>query len=533
MNPDLACFACEIQGREEESLLTNQTSNQEFLEKKINEFRRAYPHAEALLTYLKRDELRVVRVERGKQGRWSVFCVLPETAQQIFDIDREVLFLATDYEKVEPRILNELQRLLRENASTEEQLAVLVTVDEQAERLARQRAGETSILVLDAKLLPSGLPPFRQNLASLLSTVDHFNVTTPLTAASAFFGRERDIASVLQRLDVGQHTGIFGLRKAGKSSLLNRVSGLEIDRRWAVGNLDLNEYFGTPGRFRSEVVKALADEVTRLGGNAGRLLSVSAPRGDTVREFWLRDLGAVLDNLGSLGVAGTLLVIDEVDTALPGRTLALDEDEDDLGLLRALSQLRAFVQRRQARGLLAPVMLCAGVDPSLFEKPKVRGLANPLYQFASVEFIEPLDRDELQAMVRTLGKRTGMRFRDSVLIDELLAEYGGHPLLTRQACSFIHRHRPAGEVPYQVDLQDVMNALEATGPGTPLEHALDMPSSFEEWYPDEAEALDVRIKLSREGRFVADIKGVEHAAAYGLLRTDGSVRMRALTRGIV
>jgi hypothetical protein len=360
----------------------------------------------------------------------------------------------------------------------------------------------------------------------MLASVDHFDVTRPLIEQSSFFGRQQDLIEVRRHLENRQHVGVFGLRKAGKSSLLNRISAGLKEHGWSVPHLDLNEFLGTPIRFKSGVVRAFQDELPRLSGNL-RLRSTADSRRDIVNDYWLKDLESLIDMTPWL--PGIVLVIDEVDTAIPARSLSRAEPEEEVGLLRALGQLRAFIQRRQSREQQSFVILCAGVDPALFERPKVRGIANPLYQFATVRFLSPLNRQDLADMVRTLGKRTGLRFQSHVLIDELLAEYGGHPLLTRQACSFIHRHRPAGVVPYQVEVTDLEQAMTATGPGTPYAHALDVPDAFAEWFPDEAAALAKRL----EGSLTADggSRELEHAVAYGILNEDGSVRMRALLRG--
>ena len=506
--------------------LERQTRNQRTLADNITEFERKYLYSRNFIQYLSRNEIKPVRVEQGPQGRWLVFCVLAQTSREMFDIDREVLFLATDYPVVEPRILNEIQGHLRDNARVDDQVAVLLSLDEGADRIARQRVGETVILTLNAKTISTTTPDFRESLASTISTVDHFNVTTPLTSASAFFGRERDIADARRCLDIGQHLGIFGLRKAGKSSLLNRLSDTLREQGWAVATLDLNAYIGTPRVFKSSLVGSLADVAEAKNISLPRLPSVSAPRRDSVNEHWLRDLDTVVDALDNR-TKGIVTVIDEIDTSLPGRTLGASEEDDELGLLRSLTQLRAFVQRRDMQGKNRPVLLCAGVDSGLFERPKIRKLANPLYQFANVQFIKPMDRDELQQMVRTLGKRTGMRFRDHLLIDSLLREYGGHPLLTRQACSFVHRRRPKGIVPYQVTIDDIEKAVTIDGPGTPLEHALDVPASFEEWYPEESALLEERL---RSGAPSIGSNGLSHAVAYGILNEDGSARINALLR---
>ncbi|MGW2637597.1 nSTAND1 domain-containing NTPase [Streptomyces sp. NPDC001348] len=498
------------------------------LEEKIAEFERRHAFGKDLTAYLRHNRIKVVRVEQGQQGRWSLFTVLPDPTAEMFDIDRELLFLATDYEAVEPRILSDLQSQMRKNARVEDEIAVLISKDSNARRLVRMRAGEAAILTIDGRNLPRDVPDFRVIVSEMLESVDHFNVTTPITSPSAFFGRQRDISSVRRYLDQGQHVGIFGLRKAGKSSLLNRVSVIERERGSIVVNLDLNEYFGTPRRFRAGVVRALSEELAKSHVTVPRLRSLrpSHGRDDFINEYWMSDLDALL-NAVPLS-RNVILVIDEIDSALPSRILSRAEADEEVGLLRALSQLRAFIQKRQSRGQLPPVILSAGVDPSLFERASVRGITNPLFQFSALKFIEPMDRDELQDMIRTLGKRTGLKFRSHEVIDELMEEYGGHPLLTRQACSYVHRHRPKGVVPHQVQKSDVQKAFAAKGPGSPLEHARAIPESFSEWFPEESELLRERWSSAQFGP--VDTSGLEHAISYGLIHEDGSVRMRALTR---
>lgn len=503
------------------------TRNQMKLEEKIAEFERRHAFGRSLTSYLNRNLIKVVRVEQGLQGRWSLFTILPPATAEMFDIDRELLFLVTDYEALEPRILNDLQSQMRNNARVEDEIAVLISRDGNAQRLVRMRAGEAAILTIEGQHLPGEVPDFRVIVSETLESVDHFNVTTPITSPSAFFGRQRDISNVRRFLAQGQHVGIFGLRKAGKSSLLNRVSFLERERGSIVVNLDLNEYFGTPRRFRAGIVRSLSEELVKSRIIVPKLRSLrSHGRDDFINEYWMGDLDLLLNAIQAS--RNVIFVIDEIDSALPSRILSRAEADEEVGLLRALSQLRAFIQKRQSRGQIPPVILSAGVDPSLFERASVRGITNPLFQFSALKFIEPMDRDELQDMVRTLGKRTGLKFRSHEVIDELMEEYGGHPLLTRQACSYVHRHRPGGVVPYHVQKSDVQNAFAAKGPGSPLEHARAIPESFAEWFPQESTLLSER--WSNRHFEPMGTSGLEHAISYGLLHDDGSVRMRALTR---
>lgn len=497
------------------------TVNQHVLDQSIQEFSRGYAYGKALLAYLHRAEADVVRVERSRQNRWLVHIVLPERLGAMFDIDLELLCMATDYDRVEPRVLEDLHRSLR-SARVDDEIAVLLSADPNADRMTRRRPGGTAVLTLDAASLDDA-PELGDALASMLVTVDHFNVTVPITDPTAFFGRDSDIESARRCLRAGQHLGVFGLRKVGKSSLLNQVQRRMSEERWAVVRIDLNGYSGRAWQAVEDLLRRLHGSLHGLGLKPARLRSIG-PNTAILRRYWLDDLSMLLDVAAER--TDVLIVIDEIDIVLPGRLVAAGGSDTDRSLLlAAFSQLRSIAQQRQSEGRSYPVVLSAGVDPHIFESPRTGRAANPLYQFSRIAFLEPLDREALAQMVRVLGKRTGMRFRDHRLIDELRDEYGGHPLLTRQACSFLHHHRPSREVPYNVTLEALNDAFAAGATGSPLRHAHDTLDDFSEWYPDEARCIE---------RLVAgqpvDVSTVRHAVDYGIVDASGAVRIRALTR---
>lgn len=501
---------------------SRRTVNQQVLDRSIEQFSREYRYGEALLSYFRRADSQIVRVEkRERQDRWLVHVVLPERLGEMFDIDLEVLCMATEYDRVEPRVLDDLQRSL-ETARVDDEIAVLASADPNVERLTRKRPGGTAVLPINAASL-DGAPDLGTALARMLVTVDHFNVTVPIADPTAFFGREHDIEEARKCLGAGQHLGIFGLRKAGKSSLLNQIQRVAVGDRWAVARIDLNGYGGRASRAIEDLLRRLHGSLTSLGCKPGRLRSIG-PTVSILQRYWLDDLTMLLDASGDR--ADVLIIIDEIDIILPGRLVAAGGDDADRSLLvAAFSQLRSIAQQRQAEARSYPVVLSAGVDPHIFEAPTTGGADNPLYQFSRVSFLEPLDREALAQMVRTLGKRTGMRFRDHRLIDELRDEYGGHPLLTRQACSWLHEHRPRGEVPYVATVEALHEAFSASGTGTASRHAHDTLEAFSSWYPDEA-MLVYRLIA---GEDVATTS-MRHAVDYGLVDSEGRIRIRALTR---
>ncbi len=123
-----------------------------------------------------------------------------------------------------------------------------------------------------------------------------------------------------------------------------------------------------------------------------------------------------------------------------------------------MTQLRGLIQRRDSVGSSSLVLLCAGVDPAIFERPLLGGRDNLLYKLVRLQFLTPMERDEMAEMVRSLGKRMGLRVRDHLVIDYLFDQYGGHPLLTRKACSIATRNRPRDEIPWDIPLDAVQEA---------------------------------------------------------------------------
>jgi hypothetical protein len=195
--------------------------------------------------------------------------------------------------------------------------------------------------------------------------------------------------------------------------------------------------------------------------------------------------------------------------------------------MAVLSKFRGSLQQLRADGHAAPVVLAAGINPHLIEQAHLQGRPNPLFQFLKIHYIEPFGREELAQMVRALGKKTGLKFTDAKVIDELHLEYGGHPLLTRQACSFVHHHRPQGRVPHDVSLSELERAFVARGSNTPLHHVTQAADEFATIFPEEGQ--HVREALSTPALKI-DLSQAIHARAYGLADQDGALALRALSR---
>lgn len=509
------------------------TLNQRALEGYRERFSRSSSGAAEFLQFLRRSEVSAWRFERDSNNpsRWWINVTLPSHQQEIFGLNREIQVLYTEYERVEPRVLSIIQSRVRKDMRVEPDMAILVSRDRNVKYTAARRAGEMAIVTVDLNRIYSDDPrPLHAFIAQSAATVDHYDVTTPVRDPSGFYGRHAEIELIAYNLKRAISVGIFGLRKAGKTSLLNSLVALRVDDECsATVRVDVSEIVSAE-QFRTAILEGTWKSVRALPGNEGmnprlRTLTTRGTRRTDVLDSapaWIQDLRVILEN----SERPTVLIVDEIDQAFPPRS-NLDQTEAR-GLFSSLAQLRSLLQEQDRLALL-----CAGVDPSLFEQPLVNGKDNLLYKLVRLVWLAPMSRDEIAEMVRSLGKRMGVRLRDHQVIDLLFHTYGGHPLLTRKACSIAVRKRTTESLPFHITSEILADAIVLREYGGPRDQAADVVTSFTEWFPEESALLRMYFSPDLEERdfarsiLIENPDGLLHSVAYGLCFQDHTARISA------
>src|SRR5436309_1363745 len=175
---------------------------QEYLEVNLRRFTGEIVYGARLIQLLKRDGAEVYRAERRDDKSWDLFVFLPDRLQNIFDIELEILCVATPWDELEPRIANRIRDTVASNPRVDENFVMVVTYDPNAEKMLRKR-GDVAVLVLSGKELGDGgydEKGFANLMAGSIAAVDHFDVTVPVSTAGSFFGRARDLEEVRSRL---------------------------------------------------------------------------------------------------------------------------------------------------------------------------------------------------------------------------------------------------------------------------------------------------------------------------------------------
>ena len=210
--------------------------------------------------------------------------------------------------------------------------------------------------------------------------------------------------------------------------------------------------------------------------------------------------------------------MDEIEHVVPGLSPESHWVQDYVHLWKALRAIQTQCSRLS--------LIVAGVNASAVESSTMGGFDNPLFQFVKVRYVTPLDRAEIRDMVRTLGRYMGLQFEEAAF-DYLLERYGGHALLTRQACSFARDAIGNVRLPYRFVPSELMLGQDARERRmfALAENILDVLSK---WYPDEWDMLctlasgDTAFFLEASSR---EPRWIEHLVQYGLV-AEQPLRLR-------
>ncbi|GAA4473480.1 TIR-like protein FxsC [Phytohabitans houttuyneae] len=262
------------------------------------------------------------------------------------------------------------------------------------------------------------------------SRVNLFDHKTALTEGRFLFGRDAILNTVGTVVDRGEHVLITGLRKVGKTSVLNVL------RQHLVGlpvcKVDLQQFNRrSPDEYWPGVLfRLMVQAFDRWGGAGGQrwpFVTIAPATGsDLKRELDLRF--AHPDSPARL-----VVMLDEVEIVFPRRDepVAAGRWVDAMGALRALSQDDRRV-----------VVVGAGLRPdAVYANELGDARLNPFFGLFQELPLPLLDRPALADMVYTLAGEMGVDTTAPSFVEGLFEMTGGHPFLARTIAAEAYRTR--------------------------------------------------------------------------------------------
>jgi hypothetical protein len=346
----------------------------------VNAFFRARPEQELLAAAL--DEGFEVTYGAHQFGQAFWLCQPKSFVAERFGLQREVIALYSPHPRADARVLTALENISRapEFRHRVENVVALVIYEgdkESIEGFAVQ-SKDWVIVPLSAKeLRDKGAQDFliRSRLAATIGSFDLFGISSPIKHDKYFYGRDAIVQELVQRaLTRKEQSGLFGLRKTGKTSVLFAIQRRLSEKGAIAEYVDCQ----SPGIYGSrwwavleELSRRMLDSAAKNGCPAPTEFSFDAAgaANSFIRTVkWIQDKSAT----GQI-----VLLLDEVEFITPGIANHLGHhwDGDHLPLwqtIRSASQ--------ETKGFLT--FCVAGVNPSSVEQPHFDQIPNPIFQLA-------------------------------------------------------------------------------------------------------------------------------------------------------
>lgn len=448
------------------------------------------------------------------------------TFQEMFNLDREIIAIFSDYEFFQPRTLDAIDVvakmfqplriekvcsiILSSTGDVEAKIRDLLKSDEESQVIIPLHYGEF--------LQSSDDYYLRNKFKANFYTRDLFAFEGPLRKDLYFFGRTDLIHRIVGRHNSNENSGLFGLRKSGKTSVIFGVERTLNSNNALSVVIDCQDT-GFNQRRWNEALWYIVYQLRKKYGLADdipREHKFSAKDASLVFESEIRKIH---DKLGQTNI---LIIFDEIENVTPGVSATAHWDTD-LDFVHFWQTLRSLYQRNS--NIFS--YLIVGTNPTCVEQSNFHGKANPLFMSIPFEFIEPFDVDRTREMIGKLGRIMGIKF-DQLVYGKLTEDYGGHPFLMRHVCSVISDNHK-GERPVEVGRVQYRQARDIFDDkyGKYVQMVLEV---LETHYPEEYAMLEFLAldDIDDFKAFAADSPHyTEHLIGYGLIEnTNGEYDFR-------
>jgi hypothetical protein len=456
-------------------------------------------------------------------GRWkafntelSAYFLKPETfISQMFGFEHELVFFVSQFPTLEARTMQAIDSLMAGDPArgrVDQTIFFLTTAASDgrqwvADYSSRNPQARIPVVFNSAEILGGGSDAWlvRNILRGQLFSRDLFDYQLPLDSDLFFFGRDQIVADHLDAIRRSQNRGIFGLRKTGKTSVLYKLRRMmEREKMGAFLYYDCKLPSIRMLRWNELLARIIRDIAAAY--NIPISAALDDPR--TISDRMLEIFSKTPEH------QNTALVFDEIEYVSP---LAIDDTHWHKDFVPFWQTL--WATQSQVRRLSNTVV---GVNPKVVEMDTIGDVQNPMFGIIQPRYLKGLALEEVRAMVRFFGKRMGLSFTVDA-IEYLHQRYGGHPLLTRMACSEIHHaaQKQNRQRPVELRSQDLLQD-EDTRDSELVFYCGHVVSELKRFYSDEYELLEML--AGGQVLDVMDLAGMaeytRHLKEYGLLQLD-------------
>ncbi|PCI01080.1 MAG: hypothetical protein COB79_04725 [Zetaproteobacteria bacterium] len=459
------------------------------------------------------------RIEMAASS-YQFFLMKPTpTFSEMFNIEREVICIFSPYETFEPRTLSAFLEAQRQLSSlrTETVCRIVISkdpkIESKIESLLKTDPEQPITIPFTYDELTYSYDNFfiRNRFRKHFYSRNLFNFLSPLKSDLYFFGRSELVHEIVNRHRDGEHTGLFGLRKSGKTSIIYAVERTLKSSGWNYVSIDCESPSIHQLRW-NELLEKVVNLYYKAIGSKTKIDTANRYSEKTAADSFEED---ILKIFRSKKKQSALFMFDEIERVTPG-TASSEHWRTGSDFIFFWQTLRGFYQRNPN---IFTYML-VGTNPNCIESAMLVNHENPIFSSIPCSYVPNFTVHQVRQMVQKLGRYIGLSF-DDIVISKLADDFGGHPFLIRQACSIIHEECK-GDRPVDVDKALYESIKKKFFENST--HYLDMiVQVLKDWYPDEYEMLKYLSQNDLEmfNEFAEDNPAfTRHLIGYGLIQNS-------------
>jgi hypothetical protein len=433
-------------------------------------------------------------------GRWLCLVRFGDVLEGQFGLSAEIPLIYDHHTDLQIRTVDSIPEVLEslpsDRQSVSSEIILLWTADPGTDRKALEWSRPTRTIVPMPRSSDTKAEDLLGAIAQQLFARD-FYVAHGSVYGTHFFGRRGLLASMQQSLDNGRVVGLFGMRKSGKTSLLK-----ELIRNGRLGDKDtgktrvfvyqdlehLSDFTGDPvAELLKDIRESVWEELKSRGMRTKELADL--PQNASLHEFRAA-LNALLHRLDA--GEGVVLMLDEIEHLCHPNA----ERQEGTPAMKKVPQLFG-VLRKVAEERENFSLVVAGLASASVEASQLYGRPNPFFALADTHYLGPLNDKEGASLLRDLGERVGLRWKDPA-VELAMAESGGNAMLLRLIGSQVLSQLPQVRTKVAViDRDDVVAVLQSW--------RLSVSAKLREivlnlglFYPEETQLLEVLMSSSDE-----------------------------------
>lgn len=444
-----------------------------------------------------------------------------EEFREYYNLYNEVLLLFSPYKEFDTRILDFVDKTLEEFDNRLDKVCLfLVSNDNEIEKKVRMISSQnkdSKIIVPFSyyEILKKGLNRdyLNDKLRSYFYSRDLYALESPLKTETYFYGRGKVVQELYDKYLLGEQSGLFGLRKTGKTSVLYALERQAINRKGCSIYIDCQN----PSIYLCEWNQLLLKIIQELTQKYypeydGNIISEKYVEKEAAAEFE-KDIVNISKKIGTR----ILIMFDEIEH-ICFKTAENEHWKSGKGYCMFWQTIRSAFQKHPE----SFTFLIAGVNPLCIETAYVNEVENPIFDMISIKYLELFTIENVKIMTQEIGKYMGLSF-DEEIYTRLTENYGGHPFLIRHICSLINKEttgiRPCIISKYEYDSNKANYDRK-------IVHYVEMVLSvLKTWYPEEYDLLEVLAidgseELKKE--MVYKDKEINHLIGYGIIKEVNS-----------